>query len=279
MSPARALLVLLAALGLALAAAGCDVGGEGGGRPPQFGADEEEEQDSPLAQFALVSVSTTNTTRLGGPDAATDAAGVASAVYPGTSDDTRPTAVLLVDERDWQAGVAGAVLSGSPIAAPALVTAGEDLPPVTEDTLRRLNPKGSDLARDAQVIALGARPPAPEGFRAARISGRDPYELADAIDAFATRARGGTASTNVIVASGEDAQFAMPAAAWAARGGDSVLFARRDALPPATERALRRRPRPARYPTPGAGRRPAGPRPAPRAARPGRRRAACAWTR
>lgn len=245
MPPARALPALLAALLVAFAAAGCDIGGEGGGRPPQFGGAEEPEQDQDrLAQFALVSVSTTNTTRLGGADAATDAAGVASAVFPATGEETRPNAVLLADERDWQAGIAGAVLSGGPIAAPALVSSGEDLPDVTEDTLRRLNPKGSDLARDAQVIALGARPPAPEGFRLTRIEGRDPYELADAIAAFSARVRGNKASRRVIVASGEQPDFAMPAAAWAARSGDPVLFTRRDVLPEPTKRALGRHRKP-----------------------------------
>ena len=43
----------------------------------------------------------------------------------------------------------------------------------------------------------------------------------------------------MVVASGEQAAYAMPAAAWAARSGDSVLFTRRNALPAATRRALR----------------------------------------
>jgi hypothetical protein len=42
----------------------------------------------------------------------------------------------------------------------------------------------------------------------------------------------------VIVASGEQAEYAMPAASWAARSGDSVLFTRRNRVPTATMQAV-----------------------------------------
>jgi ell wall binding domain 2 (CWB2) len=42
----------------------------------------------------------------------------------------------------------------------------------------------------------------------------------------------------VIIASGEQAAYAMPAASWAARSGDSILFTRRDQAPAATLRAV-----------------------------------------
>src|ERR671916_838245 len=73
-----------------------------------------------------------------GRDAATDAAGVASAVFPGTSDTVRPTAVVLVDGEDWQAGVTAAVLAAPPIGAPLMISEGKELPPVSADTLGRL---------------------------------------------------------------------------------------------------------------------------------------------
>jgi hypothetical protein len=41
-----------------------------------------------------------------------------------------------------------------------------------------------------------------------------------------------------VIASGEDPGFAMPAAAWAARSGDAVLFTKSDSLPAATREAI-----------------------------------------
>ena len=97
---------------------------------------------------------------MAGGDAIADVAGVASAVWPATSDSTRPNAVVLVDKDNWQGGVAASVLAGNPIGAPLLLSDGDGLPEVSADTLRRLDPKGSDLTKDAQVIRIGSRPPA-----------------------------------------------------------------------------------------------------------------------
>ncbi|HJX33162.1 MAG TPA: cell wall-binding repeat-containing protein, partial [Solirubrobacterales bacterium] len=51
------------------------------------------------------------------------------------------------------------------------------------------------------------------------------------------------APEHVVIASADRPGFAMPAAAWAARSGDPVLFANRDKLPPATASALRLHPK------------------------------------
>jgi putative cell wall-binding protein len=49
------------------------------------------------------------------------------------------------------------------------------------------------------------------------------------------------------VASADDAAYSMPAAAWAARSGDPVLFTKKDALPPATAAALKQHQKPHIY--------------------------------
>jgi len=231
---------------LALLAAGCSLG-ESPGTAPSFtseGGDSSALEG--LERFSLLSLSTANTTRLGGRDAADDAAAAAIASYPGTSEQSRPSAVMLVDQDNWQGAVAASVLSGRPIGAPMLVSDGDELPEVSEAALDQLNPTGSDLSRDAQVIKIGADPPTPEDFRTALIGGDDPYALAAAVDRFSTVARG-EPSANVIVASGEQPEYSLPAGAWAARSGDSVLFTEQDRLPPATERALAAHERPNIY--------------------------------
>ena len=240
----RPLAILLALL--ALVPAGCSLG-EGGGSGPSFSAEGGDSSSlEGLERFTLLSLATANTTRLGGAEPADDAAAAAVAAFPGTTLATRPSAVMLVDRDNWQGAVAASVLSGRPIGASMLVSDGGSLPDVSQASLDQLRPTGSDLARDAQVIKIGEGPPTPEDYRTALIGGDDPYELGAAIDRFSTVARGDP-SRNVIVASGEDPEWSMPAGAWAARSGDSVLFTERDELPEPTRRALQVHERPNIY--------------------------------
>lgn len=233
----------IAALLACTAVTGCSLGDEPS-RPPQLGTRSGEEDAAQKLGFP--STATKNTIRVGGGDAAADAAGVASAVYPGTSDVARPTAVILVDRDDWQAGVTASVLAAPPIGAPLLISDGNELSPITADTLKRLNPKGSDLAKDRQVIRIGDKPARPSGFATAVIGGKTPYERAAAIDRFFSAAKG-KPSRDVVVASGENAEFAMPAAAWAARSGDTVLLTRKNAVPEPTVEAIKQHSKPNIY--------------------------------
>ena len=220
--------------------AGCSTGDDES-RPPQLGVDAEDEEAAEKLGFP--STATRNTVRVGGADAAADAAGVAGALYPATGDADRPTAVVLVDQDDWVTGIAASVLAGRPIGAPILLTDGDELPAVTEDVLQRLNPKGSDLSRDAQVIRVGPDTARPDDFKTALIEGNSPFERAAAIDRFFSAARA-RPSNDVVLYSAESAEFAMPVAAWAARSGDAVLPVRRDAIPAPILRALGEHERP-----------------------------------
>jgi hypothetical protein len=230
-------------LAAALALGGCSLGDEAD-TPPQLGTKSGDEDAA--VKLGFPSTATKNTVRIGGGDEIADVAGAANVVYPATGQGSRPTAVVLVDQNDWQGAVAASILSGNPIEAPILLSDGGDLPPVSEDTLERLDPTGSDLARDAEVIRIGEEPPRPDGVRTALIKGEDPYERAAAIDRFASSAKGRT-SADVVVASGERPEYAMPAAAWSAFSGDSVLFTERGSLPDATREALREHERPRIY--------------------------------
>ena len=232
--------LLALSLVLPLTLAGCSLGDEDP-PPPQVGVNAEDEQAAETLGFP--SSATRNTVRVGGSDAAADAAGVANALFPATGDSNRPTAVVLVDQEDWVSGIAASVLTGPPIGAPILLSDGDELPAVTEDTLERLEPKGSDLSKDAQVIRIGPDVARPEGFRPALIQGDNPYERAAAIDRFFSAARG-KPSNDVLLYSGEQPEWAMPAAAWAARSGDSVLPVRADSVPAPILEAIRGHERP-----------------------------------
>src|SRR3954452_20580040 len=230
-----------APLVLVLLLAGCSVGGgsdEGGGGAPGVPVSPpKSSQPEASAQLGFPTVATRNTIRVGGGDAVADLAGVAAAVFPSTGKLDRPHAVVLVDKNDWQGAVAGSLLNAQPLRAPLLASDGGSLPAATADALKRLKPSGSDLARDAQVIRIGPKPPAPSGLKSGNITAPDPYATAAAIDRFFTAIRG-KPSPHVIVASGEHPAYAMPAASWAARSGDSVLFTRRTRAPTATMQAL-----------------------------------------
>jgi putative cell wall-binding protein len=212
--------------------------------PPVTGAKSTDKKAAEQLGFPVTA--TRNTTRVSGSDPIADAAGVASAIFPASSLETRPPAVVLVDKDDWQGAVAAGTLVGDPLKAPILLTDGGSLPSVTSDTLDRLKPKGAQLASGAQAILVGEKPGPPKGLKAARIRGADPYAVAVAIDKFASVARGKPAG-DVLVVSAEKPEYAIPAAAWSARSGDPVLFTKRDSVPPATLAALKQHQRPHIY--------------------------------
>jgi hypothetical protein len=239
---------LVPPLALALVLAGCSIGGDSGSNagPGGLAAAPTASESHAAAQLGFPIVATRNTIRVGGGDAVADLAGVAAAVFPSTGTQDRPHAVVLVDKNDWQGAIAGSVLNAQPLGAPVLASDGGDLPAATADVLKRLKPPGSDLARDAQVIRIGPKPPAPSGLKSGKISAADPYATAAAIDRFFTAIRG-KPSPHVIVASGEQAPYAMPAAAWAARAGDSVLFTRKGRAPASTLQAIKAHDKPDIY--------------------------------
>jgi hypothetical protein len=231
--------VAFACLLVALAVAACgranrtSTATDTGARPGLGVKGSEPEATHDLGFPALA---TKNTTRIGGADPIADAAGVARAVFPAATPDSRPGAVALIDARDWRAGIAGSVLASTPVRAAILLSNGPEMPPATRDALAALRPLGAKAAGGAQVVRVGnvARPP---GVRTTDIAGRDPFALARALDAFQTAARG-KSSERVLVVSADDPAFAMPAAAWAAKAGDPVLFVHRDSLPQETKAAL-----------------------------------------
>jgi len=233
--------IAAAVLVVALGAAGCGRGSGDDGRPDQprttpttgaKGTETTAAQDLGFPTFA-----TKNTTRIGGADAIADAAAAARAVYTGTSKITRPQAVVLADDGDWRVGLAASVLMSAPIRAPLLYAHGAGkLPPATQNALTALAPTGSKEAGGAQVIRVGDVPEL-DGTKSTDLRGGDAFAIARAIDAFQAAARG-TTSDRVVVVGAEAPEYAMPAAAWAAKAGDPILFTHRDSVPEDTRAAI-----------------------------------------
>jgi len=230
------LLVALAAVTLS----GCSLSGD---NSSQIGSGVKSDTKSAASDLGFPVAATRSTTRVSGSDPVADAAGVATALFPSTSVDTRPTAVALVDKGRWQDAVAAAVLAGDPLHAPILLSDGGSLPDATSGVLGALKPKGQPLAKGAQVILVGDKPPAPDNFKSGRIHGGDPFTTAAAIDSFQTAITGKPTAT-VMVASSEQASYSIPAAAWAARSGDPVLFVTQKSIPAVTRKAIQQHSKP-----------------------------------
>ena len=180
---------------------------------------------------------TKNTTRIAGADPTADAAGAALAVWPSTGELAGPDAVSLVDAGSWQAGIAAASLVAAPVGAPTLLTEAGELPPLSATALHALDPQGSDATAGRQVFVIGSAA-SPEGYQTLDVPGDSPAAVAAEVAKLRERLAG--RPDHIVIASSDEPGYAMPAAAWAARSGDPVLFAGRGELPAATATALRR---------------------------------------
>lgn len=182
---------------------------------------------------------TNNTTRVGGPDPASDAAAVALAVYPSAEPAQRPDAVTFVDAADWETAIAASVLMAAPVRAPLLISESNEVPEASEEAFDALDPQGSADTMGTRAFAIGGAA-VPGGVETREIPATGP---AGASGIAALRDRlAGRPPRHVVVAP-TDPAFAMPAAAWAARSGDPILFSGPNSLPPETIEALKRHPK------------------------------------
>jgi hypothetical protein len=216
-------------------------GGSGTTAPaPTPGRPQTSSSSQPASELGYPEFATANTTRVGGADPASTAAAVSLATYPSTQPAQRPDAVTLVDAADWQGAIAASVLMAAPIEAPVLISEAGGLPDATAQALGALDPQGSEGTKGAQAFVVG-NATAPDGLRATRVGGTG--AVAAAAIARLRDELFGSPPRHIVVASATEPAFAMPAAAWAARSGDPVLFSGRDELPAATAAALKRHPR------------------------------------
>lgn len=179
---------------------------------------------------------TKNTVRIDAADPAAIAASTALTMYPSTADDLRPRAVVLAGNDDWRSILLAAPFAAPPLSFPLLLMDGRNMPPVTTAALSQLQPTGSPQMNKAQGlrIAVSTRP---ESIRTRYLAASTTAGLAREADRQLTRARG-KASTRVLVVNADDPTVAAPAAAWAARSGDPILFVGAGVLPADTRAAL-----------------------------------------
>ncbi len=237
-----ALLVVVAIVFIAAAV----LGGSGGSNsaeapaPPPGGRIASEGPTIESAErLGYPAFATNNTTRVGGSDPASNAAAVALAVFPSTTPGQRPAAVTLVGEDDWAGAIAASVLMAPPVRAPVLFSGSDGPPEATADALNALDPRGDRSTVGASAFVVGDVA-TPDGIgKAVHAGGAGAAATAAAVAKLRDRLFGKPPEHFVIAPSNQPG-FAMPAAAWAARSGDPVLFAAGDLVPKPTAAALRR---------------------------------------
>jgi len=213
-------------------------GGDGETRVVTIAVATDNAQQAPVGTLGFPLVATRNTTRISGPDPTADAAAAALATHPPAPGGKPLQAAILVPDDDWQAGIAASVLSGPPLRIPVLISARGSVPDPTSQALSQLDPQGGGPSGKTAVYSAGGAA-VPSGFESDGLHGDSPAEIANSIDQLRQQLLK-REPDHIVVLGSEQPGYAMPAAAWAARSGDPVLFSGRNQVPAATLAALRR---------------------------------------
>jgi ell wall binding domain 2 (CWB2) len=213
-------------------------GGNGGTRVVTIAVATDNAQRAPVGVLGFPLVATRNTTRISGPDPVDDAAAAALATHPPAPEAPPLQATTVVPDDDWQAGIAASVLSGPPLRFPVLISQRGAVPDATTEALAQLDPRGGRASGGVAVYSAGGAS-VPSGLKSREIPGDSPAEIANSIDQLRQRLLQ-EEPQHILLVSSDRAAYTMPAAAWAARSGDPVLFTGRNRVPSATLAALRR---------------------------------------
>ncbi len=117
----------------------------------------------------------------------------------------------------------------APVRAPILFSGPDEMPQASEEALAAMDPQGSAATGQASLFAVGT---VAYSGKAAPIDSGDPAATAAQIVNLRERLAG-EPPRHIVVAPSSSPDFAMPAAAWAARSGDPVLYAEPKQLPAA----------------------------------------------
>lgn len=157
-----------------------------------------------------------NAVRVGGQTDAETFSSALQIAFPATRAENSPRAVINVPD-DWRAALAYTPLIARPNNV-ALIIANDAS---AQNENQRFNAVGNAANENA--------------------SGNDAAQIAAGVDERLGRTSGNLSANVIVVSSDADYQFAMPAAAYAARTGTPVLFVGKDNVPAATVSALQKR--------------------------------------
>lgn len=218
--------------------------GRDGGAPDGSGMSEGPSTRTEVVQSGRVlgfpTNATRNTTRVPGDDPVEISLASLLASYPAVEAGSAPPAVTLASADQWQAAVVAASLSAAPTSAPLMLAPSGKLSAEGSELLETLSPAGSPKTGEKQVFTVGEVAP-PSGYDARKVPGDDPAAIAVALAELKAKLTGGPPDAFVVVSS-EDPAYAAPAATWAARSGDVILYTGPDSIPEATLSFLKRKP-------------------------------------
>ncbi|WP_411504664.1 cell wall-binding repeat-containing protein [Brevibacillus centrosporus] len=191
-------------------------------------------------------VATKNTTRINTSDPFEAAVIVSKTIWTSTNDQSRPGGVVLVNPDDWQSALVSTDLIHFPNNGPVLFSRQDQIPDVTINELKRLNPIGSPQNQNIQVILVGNFDKNVEEqiksleFKFDRIQGKNPADYAKAIDAYYAKVAG-SVPQSVIIGSMDSPDFTLPATNWIAHMPEPLLYVKKDEIPQETNDALKTR--------------------------------------
>ncbi len=201
---------------------------------------------APVEAAGTVSVTTRNTTRVGGASPVVDAASVARVVYPGLTRATRPQTVVIAEQSNFPAALSAATLAAAPLNAPLLYAEDDTLPPVSREALEAMHPTGSGPL-GVQVLEVGTDAPLPRGYTARSIAAGYPAATAVQVERLLVQAAGTRPEQVIVLDTEGQPAMQMPAPGLAAESGAPLLLTGSASLPPATASELRLLHRPSIY--------------------------------
>ncbi len=171
---------------------------------------------------------TANTVRIEGKDLYETCTSISQIVYPATSKEDRPNAVILVRSDKIEDAMLAARVSHDPINAPILFTKKNSIPESTLKEIERLNPEGLFLDSNVKVILIGDMGKDIENtlnkknLKYRHIKGKDIYDLSLNVDNYLAAFRGNHKDV-VIIAPIEKPEYSLAQASWNAHNGDGFF--------------------------------------------------------
>ncbi|MEK5357960.1 cell wall-binding repeat-containing protein [Paenibacillus sp. FSL L8-0709] len=191
-------------------------------------------------------IGTKNTTRINTSDPVQAAVLVSRTLWTATTENNRPSSVVLTDVSNWQIAAASTDLIHHPSNGPVLFFDKDEVPSVTLEELKRLNPMGAEGNEGIQIVIVGPVTATVEeelktlDMKIDKIEGDEPAAVAQAIDAYYAKAAGELPQA-VIVGSMDSPEYTLPAVNWIAHMPEPLLYVKKDEIPAATIDALKER--------------------------------------
>ncbi|WP_225336015.1 cell wall-binding repeat-containing protein [Halomicrobium urmianum] len=189
---------------------------------------------------------TTMTVRLAGDTIYETAAAFCQNVYTAINEHTRPGALTLVNDEVLEASLPGVAMIHHPIDGAVLLTGRDELPQATRDEIRRAHPEGVSMDDNVQIYLVGGERYISDSVRAEvesmgmnvrRIDGENPVRVAANLDQYVSSMHANH-EDEVLIASLDAPERAVPVQSWNAHAGDGFLWVESDSVPEETAEQL-----------------------------------------